>query len=128
MHQKSKSKTLAGSRKLSLVDADDEVFQALHLRRKLGQAFYNLGNFASANKHLLAAAKMFKISPNTNERVNSAVDDKMLKEFGPLMACDAHMKREIVLSLLTMAKCFYYSCNRKVCIITPLFLLIFCSG
>jgi class 3 adenylate cyclase len=109
-----KASLSASKKHLSVEETNDELFHALHLNRKLGQAYYNLGNFSSATSHLLSAIKPFKITPLTSERLPALPDAKLLRDFALLMNSDAHVKREVVLSLLTMSRCYFYSCNRRV--------------
>jgi tetratricopeptide (TPR) repeat protein len=93
---------------------EDDLFGLLHLYRKLGQAYYNLGNFAQSNKHLQQALKVVKINAASfGESIPVKPDDRLLKDLSTLMAADAYVKREVVLALLTMARVNYYSCNRR---------------
>jgi tetratricopeptide (TPR) repeat protein len=90
------------------------MFSLLHLYRKLGQAYYNLGNFAQSNKHLQQALKVVKINTTSfDSNIPVKPDDRLLKDLSTLMSADAYVKREVVLALLTMAKVNYYSCNRR---------------
>lgn len=89
------------------------LWNLLHIHRKLGQAYYNLGNFMNSKYHLKQTLKTMKTSatPSGLTVISHQIDNKYLKHFDVVIKSDAHVQREIILALLTMGKVNYYSCD-----------------
>jgi class 3 adenylate cyclase/tetratricopeptide (TPR) repeat protein len=85
----------------------------LTTHRKLGQAYFNLGDFNNARLHLRLSLKVVKLdlSPGPWKAATGAPVITKLKEFHTVLTSDAYTQREVILALLTMAKVCYFSCS-----------------
>jgi len=82
---------MAGQLRRSQLRTDDanEIHNLVLLHRKLGQAYYNLGNFNSANDHLRQALKLVKVSfsfIDQGKKIPTVPDDRILKDLSGLMS------------------------------------------
>jgi len=66
----------------------NELYDTVLLHRKLGQAYYNLGNFDYANRHLRLVLKHVKVPLASLDqgKVPDVPDDKLLKDLSGLMS------------------------------------------
>jgi class 3 adenylate cyclase/tetratricopeptide (TPR) repeat protein len=90
----------------------EHLASAIRLRRKLGQAFYNLGQFHKSDQYLKRALKLAKLSLNYHDVTSPAMQRHLNSAFLHIQKADPIVQREIVLALLALAKVYYYSCNR----------------
>jgi len=93
--------------------------ESISMMRKLGQAYYNLGQLEKADEYLRKASGLMGIQvPAPGEKVKSirnagqltfSVDKEKLKNSEL-----SHRKREAVIVLLALAKVNLYACNKAI--------------
>jgi tetratricopeptide (TPR) repeat protein len=82
----------------------EQLASAIRLRRKLGQALYNLGQFHKSGQYLKRALKLAKLSLNYYDITSPAMQRHLNSAFLHIQKADPLVQREIVLALLALAK------------------------
>lgn len=102
---------LPQSPKRAAADMEDE-FSLLTTHRRLGQAYFNLGDFNHARLHLARSLKIVKVDVATPLSSKSILPMHVsTKELQGVFELDAFTQREVILALLTMAKVGHYACS-----------------
>lgn len=106
---------------LKLIEKTDRKnnIESISMSRKLGQAFYNLGQFTEADNHLRKALGKMGIevpTDNSKTKPNSGQKQKVNNwKFGTNGKNDiTHRKREAGIVLLALSKLNFYACNRNI--------------
>jgi tetratricopeptide (TPR) repeat protein len=104
---------LVNGAKLDVKERTDDpemMANSIRLRRKLGQAYYSMGLFSKSTMYLKRALKMARLNLNYSDV--SSNSRHMATTYQHILKAHPLIQRETVLSLLSLAKVHYYSCNR----------------
>lgn len=92
----------------------DEDFSLLTTYRRLGQAYFNLGDFTNASLQLSACLRLVDVNVSTAPSKSKILTpEEIQKYFRTVIDSDAYTQREVILALLTMAKIGPYEGSKK---------------